>query len=65
MRALAVAMGVVMILTGAAWTAQGMGYLEGSPMTGVEIWATIGPILAGFGVALVWVGLRRRDGRSS
>jgi len=42
------------------WTMQGLGYLEGSPMTGVEIWAILGPIVAGFGVALMLVGLRRR-----
>jgi hypothetical protein len=29
-------------------------------MTGVEVWAVIGPMLAGFGVALMIVGLRRR-----
>ncbi len=61
MRALFVALGTVMILTGAVWTAQGMGYLKGSPMTGVEIWAIVGPILAGLGVAMVFVAVRRHD----
>ena len=62
MRALGIALGVVLVLTGAVWTFQGLGYLEGSPMTGQTIWATVGPIVAGFGVALVLVAARRRQG---
>ena len=62
MRALAIALGVVLVLTGAVWTFQGLGYLEGSPMTGQTIWATLGPIVAGFGVALVVVAARRKQG---
>lgn len=57
-KTLPVTIGVLMFVVGAVWTLQGLGYLEGSPMTGVEIWAVIGPLLAGFGVALVIVGLR-------
>jgi hypothetical protein len=58
-KTLPVALGAVMAVVGAVWTLQGLGYLEGSPMTGVEIWAVIGPLVAGFGVALAYVGLRR------
>ena len=29
-------------------------------MTGVELWAILGPVVAGFGVALAIVALRRR-----
>ena len=50
--------GILMVVIGAVWTLQGLGYLEGSAMTGVAIWAIIGPLLAGLGVALVYVGLR-------
>jgi hypothetical protein len=60
MRSLSIALGAVMVLTGAVWTFQGLGYLEGSPMTDQSIWAVLGPILAGLGVALVIVGVRRR-----
>ena len=60
MRSLSIALGAVMVLTGAVWTFQGLGYLEGSPMTDQSIWAVLGPILAGLGVALVLVGVRRR-----
>lgn len=57
-KTLPVTLGLLMFVVGAVWTLQGLGYLEGSPMTGVEVWAVIGPVLAGFGVALVFVGLR-------
>ena len=58
-KTLPVSLGVLMAVIGLVWTLQGLGYVEGSPMTGVEIWAVIGPLVAGFGVALVYVGLRR------
>ncbi len=61
MRPLGIVLGVIMVLMGAVWTFQGLGYLEGSPMTDQSIWAVIGPILAGFGVALVIVSARRRE----
>ena len=60
MRALLIALGAVMILVGLVWTAQGLGYLEGSPMTDQSIWAIIGPVLAGLGVALMVTAVRRR-----
>ena len=60
MRALSVAIGAIMVLTGAVWTFQGLGYLEGSPMTDETLWAVLGPILAGFGLALIVVAARRR-----
>lgn len=59
MRALLIALGVVMVATGGVWTAQGLGYLEGSPMTDQSIWAILGPLVAGLGVGLVIVAARR------
>ena len=59
-RALALVAGGLMALVGLVWTLQGLGYLSGSPMTGVDLWAVIGPAVAGLGVALVIVGMRRR-----
>jgi hypothetical protein len=61
-RTLPVTLGALMFVVGAVWTFQGLGYLEGSPMTGVAFWAIAGPLLAGLGVALVLVGLKRDSG---
>jgi hypothetical protein len=51
---------VAMVVVGAVWTFQGLGYLEGSPMTGVSFWAIVGPVVAGFGLALMLVLRDRR-----
>ena len=61
MRGLFVALGVVMVLVGALWTGQGLGWIGGSPMTDQSIWAILGPVVAGLGVALVIVAARRRE----
>ena len=58
-KTLPVALGVLMVVIGAIWTLQGLGYLEGSAMTGVELWASR-PVVAGLGVALLIVALRPR-----
>ncbi|HZJ06351.1 MAG TPA: hypothetical protein VFD59_12875 [Nocardioidaceae bacterium] len=63
---LLVLLGSVMTLVGALWTMQGLGYLAGSAMTDVSMWAVVGPIVGGLGVALLYVALRgavasRRD----
>ena len=51
-----------MVVVGLVWTFQGLGWLKGSAMTGVELWAILGPIVAGLGVALAYVGLRGSRG---
>jgi hypothetical protein len=56
-----VALGGVMVLSGLLFTLQGLGYIGGSPMTDVEFWAVAGPAIAGLGVALLIVTLRRDD----
>jgi hypothetical protein len=40
------------------WTGQGMGYIEGSFMTGSTTWAVIGPIVAAAGLALTYLARR-------
>lgn len=55
-----VPLGLVVIAVGVIWTAQGIGWLGGSPMTGKTLWAVLGPLLALAGVALVVTGFRRR-----
>ncbi|HYO40619.1 MAG TPA: hypothetical protein VER39_13290 [Nocardioidaceae bacterium] len=57
-RTVPIAIGVVMVVVGGVWTFQGLGYLKGSFMTGVSFWAVVGPLVAGLGVALAYVGLR-------
>lgn len=58
-RLLAVA-GAVLVLVGAVWTLQGLGYIGGSVMSGVTLWAVIGPLVVVVGLALVVAGLRGR-----
>jgi hypothetical protein len=51
-RALGFTVATVMVLVGAVWTGQGLGWIGGSSMTDDSTWAIVGPILAGLGVAL-------------
>lgn len=53
LRAPSTYLGVILVLVGGVWTLQGLGYLKGSQMTGVTLWAVLGPILAAVGVALL------------
>ena len=55
-----VLLSVGMLVVGLIWTFQGLGYWEGSAMTGEETWAILGPAVAGFGVALLIVVTRPR-----
>jgi len=62
-RGLFLLLGVLAVLVGVVWTLQGIGELGGSAMTGVQIWAVIGPIVALAGLVLIGIGfLRRRNG---
>ncbi len=55
--------GFVLVLLGLVWTAQGLGWLEGSPMTDVRFWAFAGAATAALGLLLVIVGLRSSERR--
>jgi hypothetical protein len=55
-----VVVGVLLVLAGVGWTLQGLDVIGGSAMSGVTLWAIIGPIVAIGGLALTVVGLRRR-----
>ena len=61
MRPLLIALGAAMVLMGGIWTFQGLGYIQGSAMSDQTLWAILGPLLAGFGVAVVLVAARRRE----
>jgi hypothetical protein len=53
-------LGAVLVVVGAVFTFQGLGYLGGSAMTGVTLWAVIGPILAVVGLVLLASSARSR-----
>jgi hypothetical protein len=59
-RAPLILLALIMLVAGVIWTFQGLGYLEGSAMSGEETWAIIGPAVAGLGVALLIVATRPR-----
>ncbi len=54
-----IVMGSVQTMLGIIFTLQGLGILAGSAMTGVTLWAVVGPVVAVAGLALVRVGVRR------
>lgn len=59
-RAVGITLGAVLVVMGAVFTIQGLGYLAGSPMTGVTLWAVVGPVLALVGLVLVVRSVRNR-----
>ena len=52
-RMVGLVLGAVFVVLGLVWFGQGMGWIGGSGMSGVRLWAVIGPILAAVGVVLV------------
>ncbi|HET8989238.1 MAG TPA: hypothetical protein VFN43_12040 [Humibacillus sp.] len=56
---LRIGLGILLVLVGALWTLQGLGVLGGSAMSGVTLWAIIGPIVVLAGIALALSGRRR------
>ncbi len=56
---IALAIGVLLVLIGLVWTLQGLDILGGSGMSGVVIWAVIGPFVALVGIVIA-LGARRR-----
>lgn len=57
-RTVALVLGGVLVVLGLVWFAQGMGWVGGSGMSGVRLWAVIGPIVAAVGAVLIVRGLR-------
>ena len=52
--------GVGAALAGIVWTLQGLGYVGGSFMSGVTVWAVIGPVVALAGLVLIVMAARTR-----
>ena len=59
-----IAIGLIAVIIGGVFAGQGMNLIPGSFMTGNRMWLSIGLIVAGVGIILVVLGLRRpRAGR--
>ena len=58
MKPVRVALGAFLGLIGVVWFLQGIDVLGGSVMSGVTLWAVVGPIVALAGAGLVATGLR-------
>ena len=59
-RGVAVGLGVLLVVVGAVWTLQGLGYVGGSAMSGVALWAVVGPVVVILGLLLAVRGGRKR-----
>ena len=57
---LPMALGVLAITLGGLWTLQGLDVLTDSRMSGVQLWAIIGPVVAVAGLVLVVIGVKVR-----
>ena len=55
--AMRLALGILLIGAGLLWTLQGLGFVQGSVMSGVTLWAVIGPLVV---VAGIWLIVRSR-----
>jgi hypothetical protein len=53
--------GLLAVVLGGLWTLQGLDVVGGSVMSGVSIWAVIGPIVSVAGLLLIVLGVRRRS----
>jgi 4-hydroxybenzoate polyprenyltransferase len=56
--------GVILVMVGGVWVAQGTGSLGGSFMTGEGLWTVIGFVFGLFGIALL-TGAARDSKRTS
>ena len=55
-----IGLGSLLTIAGIVFTLQGLGDIGGSVMTGVTLWAVLGPVIAVIGLAMAVTGLRRR-----
>ncbi|MGW5670300.1 hypothetical protein [Micromonospora sp. NPDC003776] len=56
-------MGLLAVVLGALWTVQGLGYVDGSVMSGRRVWAVVGPVVVLIGLVALWYGMRARRRR--
>ena len=61
-----IAIGLIAVIIGGVFAGQGVNLIPGSFMTGNRMWLSIGLIVAGVGIILLVLGLRRpKTGRPS
>lgn len=60
MRQALLVVGILLAISGALFTLQGLGVVQGSPMSNTTKWSLLGPLIAGAGVALAIVNRPRR-----
>ena len=61
-----IVIGLMAVIIGGVFAGQGMNLIPGSFMTGNRMWLSIGLIVAGVGIILLVLGLRRpKTGRPS
>jgi len=58
-RLLLILVGLLLVVVGLIWFLQGLGIMGGSPMSGITLWAVVGPIVGLVGLWLLWLGVRR------
>ncbi|MDF2824854.1 MAG: hypothetical protein K0R68_2262 [Mycobacterium sp.] len=58
--ALLVLFGVIIALFGALFTLQGIGVVQGSPMSNTTTWTVLGPLIVLGGAAMIVLGRRLR-----
>ena len=64
MRAALIVIGVVVLLIGAVFAGQGLGYIPGSVMTNDPKWFWIGSAMVVVGLAVGVAGYRARPGKT-
>ncbi|HEY2576856.1 MAG TPA: hypothetical protein VGI74_11160 [Streptosporangiaceae bacterium] len=60
-KTLLVVVGGLITLAGVIFALQGAGVIGGSGMSGVTLWAVLGPVIALIGLAIASLGLLRRS----
>jgi hypothetical protein len=60
-KSLRTGLGALLVLVGVIWALQGLNVMKGSVMSGVTLWAIIGPIVAILGAYLVVGAVRTRQ----
>jgi len=58
-------LGVLVVLAGAVFAGQGLGYIAGSAMTGDIKWFWIGSVMVVVGLVLAWFGFLRRGAKQA